>query len=93
MYATLSVILFCSGCMVSGRQLDRRESSTGPIDRLRSVGTRVSATLTKVSQDTLPIFKAMNRELSREIRSDLPKITKELGDQMRHLVPQRQTRQ
>ena len=72
------------------------ENSTRQSGQKRTIGQRaerfvksVTHTMTEAASDVLPIFSATLNETVQEMKSDLPKVTEELGRELSRTAPMR----
>jgi hypothetical protein len=62
---------------------------TKPITRVTAFAKQVSDAMTELPREIVPVVKAVNDEVSKELRSDLKKVREELALQMKHPLPSR----
>jgi hypothetical protein len=89
--ATLSAILltatlFYGPCLAFD---DETSKPSTAIKRLESLTKQLLNAGMEIPRQVLPIVKETENELARELRSDWPKIRKELFGQMHHLLPKK----
>ena len=92
MCALLTATLFSSSCMAVGATA-KRSDDNGKTARIGAFTKRITRTVSEVSADVLPIVGAVGKELLHEAKSDLPRVTEELGSQVAHLSSLRKSRQ
>jgi hypothetical protein len=84
-------MVFSSSCIALDKDAVRSHHKSKRIEKVKAFANRITATVTEVSADVLPILGAVGKEAWREAQSDAPKIAEELGHQAPHLLSIRTT--
>jgi hypothetical protein len=92
MCAVLTATLFSASCIAVGATAKRADDK-GKTARIAAFTKRITKTVSEVSADVLPIAGAVGKEVLHEAKSDLPRVTEELGSQVTHLTSPRKSRQ
>ena len=80
------VVLLCSSCT---SQETTRTPNPKLLTRVTTFAKQTSSVLTAVTGEVVPVVKAVNDEVSSELRADLTKIREAVSLQMCRLLPSR----
>jgi hypothetical protein len=76
-----------------GSEAKRSDQKSSRVGRLQAFTKQITKSISEVSADVLPIVGAVGKEVFLEAKSDAPKAAQELGSQVSHLSPLRNSRQ
>jgi hypothetical protein len=85
---TLIAMLFCSSCTPLDQETTRTPNPK-LLTRVTTFAKQTSSVLTAVTGEVVPVVKAVNDEVSSELRADLTKIREEVSLQMCRPLPSR----
>jgi hypothetical protein len=86
--AAVIATLCCSSCVALDQETSK-PPKTKPITRVTAFAKQVSDAVTELTRETVPVVKAVNDEVSKELRSDLKKVREEWSLQVRRALPSR----
>jgi len=86
--AAMIAMMCCSSCMALDQETSK-PPKTKPITRVMAFGKQVTGALTELAHEVVPVVKAMNDEVSSEMRTDMAKVREEVSLQMRRPIPSR----